>query len=138
MKYLLIFLSLLLLSSHVMGHPKGVHTFYRWKNPLDIGYVWKEFGDKETHPVYKGDVENAIPNGLGILYDLDGSKYVGSWKKGKKNGQGTFTYPNGEKYEGEWKDGALWNGTGYDKNGSITYKYDDGRMDKKINPLKQN
>jgi hypothetical protein len=135
---LLILISLLLLSSPLFGHPKGVHTFYRWKNPSGDGWVWKGFGDKETQPVYKGEVENGVPNGLGILYDLDGSKYVGSWKNGKKNRQGTFTYPNGEKYEGEWKDGGLWNGTGYDKNGNITYKYDDGRIDKTINPLKQN
>ena len=113
-------------------------TLYRWENPSGDGYVWKGFGGKETQPVYKGEVENGVPNGLGILYDLDGSKYVGSWKNGKKNRQGTFTYPNGEKYEGEWKDGGLWNGTGYDKNGNITYKYDDGRIDKTINPLKQN
>ena len=135
MKHLLIILSFLLLSSPLFGHPKGVHTFYRWKNPSGDGWVWKGFGDKETQPVYKGEVENGVPNGLGILYDLDGSKYVGSWKNGKKNRQGTFTYPNGEKYEGEWKDGGLWNGTGYDKNGNITYKYEDGRMDKTINPL---
>jgi len=139
MKHLLIILiSFLLLSSPLFGHPKGVHTFYRWNNPSGDGWVWKGFGDKETQPVYKGEVENGVPNGLGILYDLDGSKYVGSWKNGKKNRQGTFTYPNGEKYEGEWKDGGLWNGTGYDKNGNITYKYDDGRIDKTINPLKQN
>ena len=132
MKKILIILSFLLLSSPVIGDEPVV--LYLWKT--SSGLVWKGFGDKETQPVYKGEVENGVPNGLGILYDLDGSKYVGSWKNGKKNRQGTFTYPNGEKYEGEWKDGGLWNGTGYDKNGNITYKYDDGRMDKTINPLK--
>ena len=131
---LIILISLLLLSSPVIGNSHKGETLYGWGNTLP--YVWKGVGDKETQPVYKGEVENGVPNGLGILYDLDGSKYVGSWKNGKKNRQGTFTYPNGEKYEGEWKDGGLWNGTGYDKNGNITYKYDDGRMDKTINPLK--
>ena len=111
----------------MIGHPKEFHTFYRWKNPLGIGYVWKGFGDKETQPVYKGEVENSVPNGLGILYDLDGSKYVGSWKNGKKNGQGTFTYPNGEKYEGEWKDEKPWNGTYYYKDGKIKGKFVSGK-----------
>ncbi len=135
MKHLLIILiSILLLSSPLFGDNHKGETLYRWET--SSGKVWKGFGDKETQPVYKGEVENGVPNGLGILYDLDGSKYVGSWKNGKKNRQGTFTYPNGEKYEGEWKDGGLWNGTGYDKNGNITYKYNDGRMDKTINPLK--
>ena len=135
MRHILIILSIFLLSSPVIGNSHKGETLYGWGEGYD-GYVWKGFGDKETQPVYKGEVENGVPNGLGILYDLDGSKYVGSWKNGKKNRQGTFTYPNGEKYEGEWKDGGLWNGTGYDKNGNITYKYDDGRMDKTINPLK--
>ena len=135
MKHLLIILSFLLLSSPVIGDNHKGETLYGWGNTL--AYVWKGFGDKETQPVYQGEIENGVPNGLGILYDLDGSKYVGSWKNGKKNRQGTFTYPNGEKYEGEWKDGGLWNGTGYDKNGNITYKYDDGRIDKTINPLNQ-
>ena len=93
-------------------------------------------GDSGNEGKYEGEIENWKPNGLGIMIYPSGSKYVGSWKNGKKNRQGTFTYPNGEKYEGEWKDGGLWNGTGYDKNGNITYKYDDGRMDKTINPLK--
>ena len=27
----------------------------------------KGFGDKDTHPIYKGDVKNGVPNGLGFL-----------------------------------------------------------------------
>ena len=125
MKHLLIILiSILLLSSPVIGDNHKGETLYGWGNTLP--YVWKGVGDKETQPKYEGDVENGVPNGLGILYDLDGSKYVGSWKNGKKNRQRTFTYPNGEKYEGEWKDGGLWNGTGYDKNGNIIIKFVNG------------
>ena len=78
MKHLIILISLLLLSSPVIGdNHKGV-TLYGWGNTLP--YVWKGVGDKDTHPKYEGDVENGVPNGLGILYDLDGSKYVGSWR----------------------------------------------------------
>jgi hypothetical protein len=106
-------------------------TLYGWGEYPD--YVWKGFGDKETHPKYKGGVENGVPNGLGYLIYPSGGKYVGSWKDGKKNGQGTFTWKGGWKdgdyYEGvfgkivgEWKDGIIWNGTEYDKDGNIEYK----------------
>ena len=75
MKNLLIILSFLLLSSPVIGHPKGEHTLYLWET--SSGWVWKGFGDKETHFVYKGGVENGVPNGLGILISHMGGKYVG-------------------------------------------------------------
>ena len=108
MKHLLIILiSFLLLSSPLFGHPKGVHTFYRWNNPSGDGWVWKGFGDKETQPVYKGEVENGVPNGLGFLIYPSGTKYVGSWKDGKRNGQGIETYLSGQKYEGQWRDGEI-------------------------------
>ena len=62
------------------------------------------FGEKETHPVYKGDVKDGKPNGLGILI-----------------------YPSGGKYVGEWKDGEIWNGTEYDKDGNIIGKFVNGK-----------
>ena len=116
MKHLLILLSILLLSSPVIGDNHKGETLYRWET--SSGYQWMIFGDKETQPVYKGEVENGVPNGLGILYDLDGSKYVGSWKNGKKNRQGTFTSTDGIKYEGEFKDG--------ERNGQGTYTFPSG------------
>ena len=64
MKHLLILLSFLLLSSPVIGDNHKGETLYRWKT--SSGYVWKGFGDKDTHRVYKGEVENGVPNGLGI------------------------------------------------------------------------
>ena len=45
----------------------------------------------------------------------------------KKHGQGTYTWSDGEKYVGEYKNGKKWNGTGYDKNGKIFYKYVNGK-----------
>ena len=88
--------------------------------------VWKYFGDRKTQPVYKGEVENGVPNGLGILISPMGGKYVGEWKNGEKNGLGTRTYPVGWEV-GEYKDGVLWNGTYYDENGNITEKYVNGK-----------
>ena len=114
---LIILISFLLLSSPVFGDNHKGKTLYGWGEYPD--YVWKGFGDKETHPVYKGDVKNGKPNGLGFLIYPSGDKYVGEWKDSLPNGQGTMTWSDGEKYVGEWKDGIPWNGTDYDKDGNI-------------------
>ena len=126
MKHLLILLiSILLLSSPVIGDNHKGETLYRWET--SSGKVWKGFGDKDTHCVYKGEWKNGKPNGLGILIDPDGIKYVGEWIHRWKNGQGTFTWSDGGEYVGSWKNGTRWNGTFYDKNGNIIYKYVNGR-----------
>ena len=150
MKHLLILISILLLSSPVIGDNHKGETLYRWKNPSGDGYVWKGFGDKETLPKYKGDVKNGKPNGLGILIYYGGGKYVGEWKDGDWNGQGTYTWSDGSKYVGEFKDDKRngqgtytshngkyivgeykddlpWNGTQYEKDGNITYKIVNGK-----------
>ena len=77
MKHILILLSLLLLTSPLFGDNHKGETLYRWKT--SSGYVWKGFGDKDTHRVYKGE-----------------------WKNGKEHGQGTYTWSDGQKYVGEW------------------------------------
>jgi len=106
-KHLFIILLILLLSSPLFVHPTGEHTLYLWKT--SSGIQWREFGDKDIHPQYKGDVENGKPNGLGVIINTNKGKYVGEWRDGKKQGQGTFTYGKGkwegEKYEGDFKDG---------------------------------
>ena len=148
MKHLLIILSILLLSSPVIGDNHKGETLYRWgENPP---YKWMGFGDKETQPVYKGQVKDGKPDGLGIITSKsDGGKYIGEWKDGKRHGKGTFTWRGtGYKYVGEWKDdkfhgqgtltrdddgsiysggkfvgefkgGYRWNGKEYNKNGTI-------------------
>ena len=43
------------------------------------------FGDKNTRPQYKGEVENGKPNGLGVLiYPYNDKSIVGEWKNGKE------------------------------------------------------
>ena len=79
-----------------MGDNHKGEILYRWKT--SSGYVWKGFGDKDTHPKYEGDVENGVPNGLGVLISTNGWKYFGSWKNGKPNGLGVITYRDGHKY----------------------------------------
>ena len=138
MKHLLIIFSIILLSSPVFGDNHKEETLYLWGEYP--GYKWMGFGDKNTRPQYKGEVENGKPNRLGVLiYPYNGKIIVGEWKNGKewktkhrtkygrlilkfemgKNGQGTRTYPNGEKYVGEWKNGK--------KNGQGTETFFDGR-----------
>ena len=82
MKHLFILLiSILLLSSPVIGNNHKGETLYLWET--SSGEVWKGFGEKDTNPKYQGEVENGVPNGLGVLiYPKSGSMYVGSWEDG--------------------------------------------------------
>jgi len=49
-------------------------------------------------------------NGQGTYYYIDGGKYEGGWKNGKRSGKGNkrvkglgvMNYSNGERYDGEW------------------------------------
>ena len=124
MKHLLIILSILLLSSPVIGETKTSETLYEWKT--SSGIQWREIGDKDFHAKYKGDVVIEKPHGVGTVVYPDGNKYVGEWMNGLFHGQGTQTYPEGGKYEGGWKNGVRWNGTSYDKDGKIYDKYVNG------------
>jgi len=114
---LIILISILLLSSPVIGDNHKGETLFGWITSSST-LEWKTFGEKGTHPIYKGDVENGKPNGLGVITFLDGSKFVGEYKDGEKNGQGTFTFSWGGKYEGEYKDG--------NQNGQGTETYPSG------------
>ena len=148
MKHLLILISILLLSSPVIGDNNKGETLYAWGEY--IPFVWKGFGDKETHPKYTGDVKNGKPDGQGTETFPDGSKYIGEWiggkptgqgtqtyydgdkyvglfKDGKYHGQGTYTFSYGGKFVGEFKDDNRWNGIRYDKNGNIIYKVVNGK-----------
>ena len=126
MKHLLIILiSILLLSSPVIGDNHKGETLYGWGECCD--WVWKGFGDKEIQPKYQGDVKNGKPTGHGTLTTPYGGKYVGGWKNGRPQGQGINTSPDGTNYVGEFKDGKEWNGTGY-KNGEIVVRFVNGKM----------
>ena len=145
MKHLIIFLSILFLSTPLFGQETGALYLYKTSS----GLVWKTFGDDKVQPKYKGEIKNRKPEGFGNLTSSDGEKYVGEWKDGKKYGQGTYIYHHGFKYvgewkdnrkhgqgtytltdgnrfEGEWKDGKPWNLTIFDKNGNIIGKWVNG------------
>ena len=104
MKHLLILISILLLSSPVIGDNHKGETLYGWGNTLP--YVWKGVGDKETQHKYQGQVKDGKPNGLGVLISTNGWKYFGSWKNGE-----------------------IWNGTEYDNYGNIIYRWVEGKRE---------
>ena len=133
---LIILISILLFSSFLTSCEKNSSSpvildnhegeiLYRWNKYSP--FVWKGVGDKETHPIYKGNIENGVPNGHGFIIFPDGNMYVGGWKNGKYNDQGTYTHSDGRKYVGEIKDELFWNGITYDKNGKILYEIVDGK-----------
>jgi len=130
-KHLLILISILLLSSPVIGNSHKGETLYEWGKYPD--YKWMGFGEKDTNPKYQGQVKNGVPNGLGYLIYPDGGKYVGSWEDGKMTGQGTFIWSNGDKYVGSWKEGQHWNVIRYNINGTILFRIVNGEYP----PLKQ-
>ncbi len=70
MKNLLIILSILLLSSHVFGDNHKGKTLYKWETAT--GIQWRGFGDKDNQAKYKGDVENGVPYGLGLIRFTNG------------------------------------------------------------------
>ncbi len=114
MKHLLILLiSILVLSSPVIGNSHKGETLYQWGKYRD--YKWMGFGDKDIHPKYQGQVKDGEPNGLGILIFPNGDKYVGSWENGERL-NGTATWFDGTKIIGEWKNDGIWNGIHYHKN----------------------
>lgn len=98
------------------------------KNNFEITYEKFECNDDNINldtGYYRGRTINRIPDGEGTMEykcGYDGqfySKYVGSWKNGKKDGYGIMYYENGERYEGKWKDDKKFlAGTYYYKNGT--------------------
>ena len=121
MKHLLIILSILLLSSPVIGESKTSETLYEWKT--SSGIQWREIGDKDFHAKYKGDVVIGRPHGVGTLVYPDGNKYVGEFMNGLFHGQGIYTIASdGYSYIGEYRIGTLWKGTMKEKDGTIDYK----------------
>ena len=117
MKYILILISILLLSSPLFGQSKKSGLLYIWENGSRYVGEWKD-GKKHGQGTY------TYGKGKG-----EGDKYVGEFKDGKKHGQGTYIKTEGRKYVGEWKDGERWNGTLYDKEGKIIGKFMNGWFD---------
>ena len=75
MKHLLIILiSILLLSSPVIGQETGVLYQYETSS----GIKWKTFGNEKVQPKYEGEIKNGKMDGLGVLIYPYGEKKC-SW-----------------------------------------------------------
>ena len=97
----IILLSILLLSSPVIGQETGV--LYQYET--SFGIQWKTFGDGKVQPKYKGEIKNGEMDGFGVL-----------------------TYPyDGKSIIGEWKDGKEWNTKHRKKDGTLIGKYENGK-----------
>ena len=98
---LIILLSILVLSSPVIGQETGV--LYQFKTTS--GFIWKTFGKGKVQPKYEGEVSNGTPNGFGVLsYPFTyGKSVVGEWKKGKE--LNTEHYDNDGNLIGKWLNG---------------------------------
>ena len=77
MRHLFIIASIIFLTSPLFGNSHKGETLYGWET--SSGIQLRDFGDKDIHPLYKGDAENGKPNGLGIMTFPDRRKYVGEW-----------------------------------------------------------
>ena len=104
MKYILIILSILLISSPLFGQETGVLYQY----VASTGIKWKTFGDGKVQPKFEGEIKNGdmwfILHGLGVI---------------------TFPF-DGKKYVGEFKDGKPCKGTMYDEEGTLIGKWVNG------------
>ncbi|MBP7184179.1 MAG: caspase family protein [Saprospiraceae bacterium] len=61
---------------------------------------------KNAVATYKGDFEDGLPNGEGIIEYANGEKYDGEWTNGYFDGEGTLTTKEGNVIEGLWLEGS--------------------------------
>lgn len=66
---------------------------------------WQDFGDEDTHWVYRGEGKNGKPNGFGVATHPLGATYSGDWKEGLYHGRGIFRSLNKATFQGEFEDG---------------------------------
>ena len=71
MKHLLIILSILLLSSPVIGEETGV--LYQYET--STGIKWKTFGNEKLQPKYEGETTNGKPARLSSTHDVGKSSF---------------------------------------------------------------
>ena len=76
-----------------------------WQLPLS--FLWLANSCSMVSAIPKGKSEphlrKPLPaDGYGRYTWVDGSKYDGYWKNGKREGEGTNEYANGDVYKGQW------------------------------------
>ena len=143
MRHILILLSILLLSSSVIGQSSKYESVGQCV--LQIMEERELTGNKMFEMV-KVECEKhfkQLKKRKGVLFFINrdrklgwyekgdrkkDGKYVGEIENRKPNGQGIHTYSNEEKFVGEWKSGMPWIGTKYNKNGEILGKWTNGKF----------
>ena len=128
MRIVFLTLTIILLTSPLFGGSHQPANLYRWETVS--GVVWKGFGDKDVNPQYVGEIDQGIPNGVGILVYIDGSKYVGEFKNGVEHGLGTMFILRkivDLKFVGEWKNGKMWNGMTKNDVGVEIVRWEEGK-----------
>ncbi len=106
---------------HRKPHGKGTMTYTDgsqrtglWErgHPIDdygrlvSSYFARQESETASTDVQAGCLSGDCYNGSGTFAYIDGSRYEGSFRKGKPHGRGTFHYPNGERYSGEMQAGV--------------------------------
>jgi len=137
-RHLLILISILLLSSPVIGQSSKYESVSQCvlQTMTEKKLTGKKMFEmvKEECERILGKVETGVKkrqkgvlffregnSGFGWYEDGDEKKdrwYVGEIENGEPNGQGTLTKPNGDKYVGEFRDGK--------RNGQGTYTWSNG------------
>lgn len=56
---------------------------------------------------YVGEFRSGKPDGQGILFCANGSKYLGSWSEADRHGEGKFIFAEGHEYQGGFHRNAL-------------------------------
>ena len=104
MKHLLIILSILLLSSPVIGQKSSLEVKEMtslegvlYRSPKG-GWTFKEKENSDRK--YRGEIKNDLPNGQGTTSFYNGRINKGLWKNGTMHGQGIKIYPNRKKIKG--------------------------------------
>ena len=76
---------------------------------MDINVIYKQV-DKEY-------------TGIGLKYINDKENYIGNFLKGKFHGHGVYTWVDGGKYDGNWKNGRKYGIFKIYFNGLFQYEY---------------
>ncbi len=98
--------------------PDGREHRGRWQRGLPVDNDGKYLPPIETAQqagaaaIQSGCLRGNCQNGSGYYAYPDGSRYEGSFNRGKPNGRGIFHYPNGDRYEGGFRNGYR-HGDGY-------------------------
>lgn len=54
--------------------------------------------------LFRGELKDHVPDGLGVLYLADGSQHIGTFRQGRASGEAVFLSQRGCVLAGTWKD----------------------------------